>query len=98
MVDGMESDKLIGSLLGGPTAERIWFIVIHKSKLQNLNAHGLDRNPSLLEEDLTNARWHGSNYMWSRSMMTCFILFGMDRGKIERRLKKRLDWILLMTT
>ena len=35
--------------------------MVHKAGVRNLDADGLSRNPSPLQEDLTGARWHGTS-------------------------------------
>jgi len=58
----MESDKLTGKLARWALLLQEYdFQVVHKAGLQNLDADGLSRNPSLVEEDLTGARWHGTS-------------------------------------
>lgn len=35
------------------------FEVVHQADITNLDADGLSRNPSLFDEDLIGAKWHG---------------------------------------
>ncbi len=58
----MESDKLTGKLARWALLLQEYdFEIVHKAGLQNLDADGLSRNPSSVEEDLTGARWHGTS-------------------------------------
>ena len=57
----MESDKLTGKLARWALLLHEYeFEVVHKARVKNLDADGLSRNPSPLQEDLTRARWHGT--------------------------------------
>jgi hypothetical protein len=56
----MESDKLTGKLVRWALLLQEYdFEVVHRAGIANLDADGLSRNPSPLDEDLTRARWHG---------------------------------------
>src|SRR5438270_12233071 len=56
----MESDKLIGKLAKWTLLLQEYdFEVVHRAGITNLDADGLSRNPSPLEEDLIGAKWHG---------------------------------------
>ena len=58
----MESHKLTGKLARWALLLHVYdFEVIHKARVKNLDADGLSRNPSPLQEDLTGARWHGTS-------------------------------------
>jgi hypothetical protein len=57
----MEFDKLTRKLARWALILQEYdFEVVHKAWLQNLDANGLSRNLSLLEEDLIGARWHST--------------------------------------
>ena len=56
----MELDKLTGKLSRWALLLHEYdFEVVHQAGTTNLNADGLAHNPSPLDEDLTEARWHG---------------------------------------
>ena len=56
----MEFDKLIGKLARWALSLQEYdFEVVCWFGITNLDANGLFRNPSPLEEDLAGAKWHG---------------------------------------
>ena len=56
----MELDKLTGKFTRWTLLLQEYdFEVVHRARITNLDANGLSRNPSLSDEDLTGAWWHG---------------------------------------
>jgi hypothetical protein len=56
----MESDKLTGKLTRWDLILQEYdFQVVHKFRVANLDADGLNQNPCTSQEDDTGARWHG---------------------------------------
>jgi len=56
----MESDKLTGKLARWALIlQKYDFQVVHKPRVTNLDADGLNRNPCTSHEDNIGARWHG---------------------------------------
>ena len=57
----MESDKLMRKLARRALLLQEYdFEVVHKARTKTLDADGLSRNASPLQEDLTEARWHNT--------------------------------------
>ena len=60
----MKLDKFIGKLtMLALLLQKYKFEVVHYAGVTNLDVDGFSRNPSPLNKDLTEARWHGNCYL-----------------------------------